>query len=109
MSDKKEYTVESPILYKKKRYEVGDQVTMDLDIGEPLLGDGTLAEVSQDSDGPGRDDLLQLAIQSLDPENNDHFTNSGKPQATALAEIIKTPVSAAERDAAWEQFQAGKK
>ncbi|HHF3031882.1 TPA: HI1506-related protein [Vibrio diabolicus] len=49
---------------------------------------------------------LVEAIQRLDPSNTEHFTTSGKPATEALSELMQTKVSAAERDEAWETFQA---
>lgn len=40
------------------------------------------------------------AIAQLDPENPEHYTKGGKPQTSALEQILGRPVSAAERDAA---------
>jgi len=42
--NEKEYIVASPIIYKKKRYEV-EPVTMDEETGGPLLDHGFLKEV----------------------------------------------------------------
>ncbi|EML0278180.1 hypothetical protein D5E85_13100 [Vibrio parahaemolyticus] len=49
---------------------------------------------------------LVEAIKRLDPSNTEHFTTSGKPATEALSELMQTKVSAAERDEAWETFQA---
>ncbi|NKF51367.1 hypothetical protein G3R49_12445 [Shewanella sp. WXL01] len=45
------------------------------------------------------------AVAKLDPHNKDHFTSSGKPQCDALGELMQKPVSAAERDAMWQDYQ----
>ena len=62
------------------------------------------------SDGDLGDSTLPAnlveAIQRLDPSNTEHFTTSGKPTTEALSELMQTKVSAAERDEAWETFQA---
>lgn len=55
-----------------------------------------------DTDGVDSPVTLAAAIGLLDPENEDHFTKSGKPQLDALAGLMGKPVSAAERDAAWQ-------
>lgn len=44
--EEKEYVVASPIIYKKKRYEVDQPVTMDEETGDPLLKQGILKEAS---------------------------------------------------------------
>lgn len=45
------------------------------------------------------------AIRDLDPKVEAHWTQDGKPDARALSEILKQSVSAADRDAAWAEFQ----
>lgn len=42
--NEKEYIVASPIIYKKKRYEVDASVTMDEETGGPLVAQGILKE-----------------------------------------------------------------
>jgi len=46
------------------------------------------------------------AISLLDPENEEHFTQSGKPEVDNLKELIDKDVTAAERDLAWEAYQS---
>lgn len=54
----------------------------------------------------GRRSQLIAAAAVLDPDNPDHFTRSGKPEIRALeAASGMTDVSAAERDAAWEDYR----
>lgn len=54
----------------------------------------------------GRRSRLVAAAAGLDPDNPDHFTRSGKPGVRALgAASGLTNVSAAERDAAWEDHR----
>ena len=43
------------------------------------------------------------AIGQLDPETG--FTRSGLPEVSALEALLEFPVSADERNAAWESFQ----
>jgi hypothetical protein len=47
--------------------------------------------------------LIVNAITNLDPEKD--FTATGLPRADTLAEILGFPVSAAERDIAWQTYQ----
>lgn len=44
-NEEKEYIVASPIIYKKKRYEVDELVTMDEETGWQLVTQGVLEEV----------------------------------------------------------------
>lgn len=48
---------------------------------------------------------IKDAIGKLNIDNGDLWTAAGKPQTVAIAEIIGWPVSAADRDAAWEALQ----
>lgn len=45
------------------------------------------------------------AIRDLDPKIEAQWTQDGRPDARALSEILKQSVSAADRDAAWAEFQ----
>ncbi|WP_087022416.1 HI1506-related protein [Thaumasiovibrio subtropicus] len=49
---------------------------------------------------------IETAITQLDPNNPNHFTNSGKPQTDILSQLVGRRVSAAERDQAWESYQS---
>lgn len=55
---------------------------------------------------PERLSDLLTAISELDPDNKDHYTEAGLPQVSALEEILDGDVTAAERDAAWEIYNA---
>ncbi|MCW5727246.1 hypothetical protein [Parvibaculum sp.] len=50
-------------------------------------------------------DPLLNAIRDLAPGEVANWTQDGRPLATALTEMLKRVVSAAERDAAWARFQ----
>lgn len=50
-----EYIVASPIIYKKKRYEAGEPVTMDVETGGPLLAQGILQEAPAEPDKKAKD------------------------------------------------------
>lgn len=45
------------------------------------------------------------AIGKLGPKDEKAFTNGGKPDATVLADMLDTKVTAKQRDAAWTEFQ----
>lgn len=81
-------------------------------VAESTLSSATSNEPTggNQSDGDLGDSALPAnlveAIQRLDPSSTEHFTTSGKPTTEALSELMQTKVSAAERDEAWEAFQA---
>lgn len=60
-------------------------------------------------DGGGNGNALSIAeaIMQLDPNNEAHFTRSGKPEVKALAALLGENVSAAERDEVWDAMQDG--
>ncbi|MBY6223563.1 HI1506-related protein [Ferrimonas balearica] len=49
---------------------------------------------------------LAQALAQLQPDNPDHFTQSGKPKTEALEALVKQPVSAKARDSVWAEYQA---
>lgn len=51
---------------------------------------------------------IAAAITQLDPDNAEQWLKDGRPKSDALAVYTGFPVSAAERDAAWEPVNAGK-
>lgn len=53
-----------------------------------------------------REDAIIAGIRRLDPENPDHFTNSGKPELRALREHVPD-VTGAERDRVWADIADG--
>jgi len=46
------------------------------------------------------------AIDSLEGDNHEHWTNAGKPEVSALKRVTGGDVTAAERDAAWAYYQS---
>jgi hypothetical protein len=51
-AETKEYIVASPILYKKKRYEVGALVEMETEQGEPLVDQKILEDLPEAPEPP---------------------------------------------------------
>ena len=52
--------------------------------------------------------LIRNACGELDPGTDDHFTAAGQPATAALEGVTGlASISAAERDFAWNRFQAG--
>lgn len=48
---------------------------------------------------------IEEAFAYLEPDNEAHFTKSGKPDVKALEEILGRKVTAGERDQAWDAYQ----
>ena len=46
------------------------------------------------------------AIRSLDTDNPENWTGAGKPQVSAIEAALGRDITAAERDAAWNEVQA---
>ena len=69
---------------------------------------GAKAETPEDSapkaetpeDGP-TDEKVARAIRELDPDNDDLWTNAGKPEARAISEALGVKVHGAQRDRVW--------
>lgn len=68
----------------------------------PVAGDAAASSAEPAPAGEQAQTVLTVAeaIAQLDPENPEHYTKGGKPQTSALEQILGRPVSAAERDAA---------
>ncbi len=65
--------------------------------------------IDGDTTGPSANEStvsLVDAIGLLNPDDESHFTKGGKPEIKALEALIGGSVTAAERDAAWEEFKA---
>jgi len=75
--------------------------------GAGVMSDGKTPAVNKQSAelSAGRLVKYMQAIDSLDPENKDDFTESGKPEVNALKQLVEGDVTAAERDEAWGHYQ----
>ncbi len=126
----------NPVLHDGVHHAAGAIVSLPRAAAEPLIegGDAVLPEnnppvetvVDQDpapQGGAGHDGdtddadagaqqadrkaLLAGAIAALEPDNDDHWTSTGKPEIRALGSVSGLEgISAAERDAAWAAVQA---
>jgi len=101
----KKYTVKTPIQFNGKGFEVGDTIELDDKHAVQLLELDAIVEIAaptQNNVPEGEEKLaaIKAAIESLDAENKELFTSSGKAKTEAIAAITGWPVSAAERDAA---------
>lgn len=101
-----DYTVEFPLIHKKKKYMPGKPVTMSEKLAEPLLKKGALSIPEQQTPVDITEETIVAAISQLDPMDATLW-NAGdnKPQIPALEAILKRNISAKERNAAWERYQ----
>lgn len=64
--------------------------------------EGAPSTVEEATPGPGINEDLVVAIAQLP---DDGWTQGGKPDAAALGKVAGVEVSAADRDAAWAEYQ----
>jgi len=121
----KTYPVLIAVDHDGKKYKPGGSVDLTDEQAAPLLRTGFLGEPAgdaavQDNGSTEQDnsgamtsaeselDRLVAAIGSIDKDNKELWTGSGKPKTEAFdaIETIDFPVSAALRDKAWDQFNA---
>lgn len=107
------YKVKSAIRHDGKDYREGDLIPLSTEEAEALLEAGAIeaAGDGKDDDAPdagGDDPLAEIAraIRSLDRDNPELWTGSGKPRTDAIEAVIGRDISAGERDAAWELIEA---
>lgn len=74
--------------------------------GKPA-DDGAKKETERPSSAKAVKAAIVAEIGKLDPEQ--HFTTSGAPNVGVLSDNLGYPITAAERDEAWEEYQAAKK
>ncbi|HBS22701.1 MULTISPECIES: hypothetical protein [Thalassospira] len=121
----KTYPVLIAVDHDGKKYKPGGSVDLTDEQAAPLLRTGFLGKptdnvIAQDTGSPEPDnagavtnteselDRLVAAIGTIDKDNKELWTGSGKPKTEAFhaIETIDFPVSAALRDKAWDQFNA---
>ncbi len=101
------FEVVSPVKHDGVLYRIGEFIEGKLEHLEELLHIGSL-QVASDTppaDPQARLEAVKAAIVQLDPANLDLWLKDGKPATEALAAVTAGPVSAAERDAAWDALQ----
>lgn len=120
----------SPVSMNKKRIMPGTEenpVTVELEaeefarlkkfgaVKESTTGDvAATADADQDSSGTdtGSKDASPTAlvalVEAIAQLTEDDFTGSGKPKVDVLEKLIGKEINAADRDAAWEEYQAQK-
>ena len=101
-----DYTVDFPLIYKKKKYMPGDPVSMSEKLADPLLKKGTLLVSEEQESAPITEEAIVAAISQMEPMDATQWTASdGKPQLPALEALLQGKITAKERDAAWKRYQ----
>lgn len=102
-----EYKVLSAIRHDGEDFEEGDLIKLSADAARPLLDMGVIGEnPARPTDDQARLDEIADAIRGLDRDNPELWTNSGKPQVSAIEAVLGYDISASERDAALEMVEA---
>ena len=97
------YVVLTPVRHNRTLYVPGDTMELDEATAAPLLGVESIAPVKEQA--ASRDQVLDRALASLDPNDAALWTQNGLPQVAALEAAAGFDITAAERDAAWVRHQ----
>ncbi|MBF0163429.1 MAG: hypothetical protein HQL97_11590 [Magnetococcales bacterium] len=93
------HRVLGPLRHDGHGYRPGERVALTPAQARPLVTAGAIAPA--DPDRVLVPDPLGQAISSLDPHDPRLWTRDGKPRLEPLSRLMRRPVSAAERDAAF--------
>ncbi len=110
------YHTNEPIRHNGKDFAPGDTLELSDADAAGLIAAGAIVPAREAPvTAPAPDDpatraatraaTLAAALTQLDPDNAEQWLKDGRPKSDALAVYAGFPVSAAERDAAWEQFK----
>lgn len=111
---KKTYSVLTAVDHDNQRYETDSVIDLDDQQAAPLLAVAAIeptaaasapAGVTAPEDASERLAAISTAIGQLDPANTGLWLKDGKPKTDAIVALLGWPVSAAERDAAWNLIQ----
>lgn len=111
---KKTYSVLTAVDHDNQRYEIGAGIDLDDQQAAPLLAVSAIEPaaaanappaVTAPEDASERLAAISTAIGQLDPANTDLWLKDGRPKADAIVAVLGWPVTAAERDAAWNLIQ----
>ncbi|MCK7615186.1 hypothetical protein [Roseibium sediminicola] len=96
------------LVFGGKTHAPGTPVKLDAEEADALIArhgevpaKGETAKETPRPKGQALDLAIVSAIKDLDPENEDHFTASGKPVVAEIEKRLGFEVSAEERDAVW--------
>jgi hypothetical protein len=104
------YEVTSPVDHDGTRFEIGEPIELDKETAAALLKVKAIKEIPAGSQPTGSDvriEAVKDAIAKLDPEDKASGLQSGLPDLAAIEAVLGWPPAAAERDAAWAEYQQG--
>lgn len=96
--------VDDEAIKAREAAEVAEQERIEQAIEDGKKRAAAAAKLKEDDDAPTEEQIIE-AIGKLDPDNKEHWTNSGAPQVVTLEGILGKQISAAERDVAWAKAQ----
>lgn len=107
----KHYPVIGQVKHDGKRYGIGSSIELTDEQAEQLMKAGVVDAIAAPAVLSADERLAAIiaACAKLDPDNVALYIVGGVPKTEVLAAITGWPVSSKERDAAWAEFQAGKK
>lgn len=109
---KKTYTVKTAVEHDNERFEADSTIDLEDKQAQSLLEAGAISGPIGAAAGVAPTDpqerlaAIVTAIGSLNTDNEDLWLKDGKPDVSAISEALGWTVSAAERNAAWEQINA---
>lgn len=101
------YELLEPVRFCGEDFSFGQTIDLEERDAAPLLALKAIAPVGRAGDAE-RLATIVAAITQLDPGNAEQWLKDGRPKSDALAVYTGFLLSAAERDAAWEQASADK-
>lgn len=124
---KKKYRILADVNIEGTIYKAGGLLRCDELLGDPHVGSSLddhedavgycekqgmkLQDHESEPAAPTGDEVtideIVEAIKLLDPDKDEDYTGSGKPQVDALEALLEKDVSAAQRDEAFAKFTAG--
>ena len=97
------YVVLRHVRHNHVHYDAGDTIELDETTAARLLASEAIAPVVDTA--TSREQIIDRALASLDPDDAALWTQGGLPQVAALEAAAGFDVTAAERDAAWVRHQ----
>ena len=103
-----DFDIENKQLYRltgKTQFKVGEIIGFDGELSKTTVQNLTNIKEIESEENEKIDPELVNAIGMLDPNKEGDFSESGKPELKLLKDFLKRKITAAERDAAFEEFK----